>query len=133
MFGLMTKGKEDHSIRDSQVNDLARVREHAMAQENVGLIAEKIEGQLRTPGHPSQKSVSLREAIALGEANRPSGAYRLDADDPHADVQSFHMLANDSSSDSGESQKSDTHPGACWAVYDLIMQTDVLVGSKHQV
>ena len=126
----MTKGKEYYLICDSQANDLAQVREHAMAQEHVGQNSEQIEGRLRNLGHPSQKSVSLREAVALGEANRPLGAYRLDADDPHADVQSLHMLANYSSSDSGEPQRSDTNPEACWAVYDWIMQTDVLGGAS---
>ena len=67
--------------------------------------------------------VALREAIALGE-------HRLDADDPHANVPTFHLPANDSSSDSGESLKSDTNPEVCWTVYDWIVQTDSLVGTS---
>ena len=60
MFGLMTKGKKDNLIRDNRVNDLAQVREHPMAQANIGQVSKKIEGQLRTLGDPSQMSVALR-------------------------------------------------------------------------
>ena len=40
------------------------------------------------------------------------------------------MTANDSSSDSGASLESDTHPEACWTVYEWIVQTDSLVGTS---
>ena len=89
MFGFMTKGKKDNFIRDNQVNDLAQVREHSMAQESIGQVSRKIEERFRTLGDPRQIPAALREAIALGETNRPPGEYRLDADDPQAIVPSF--------------------------------------------
>ena len=66
-------------------------------------------------------SVALREPIALSE--RRLGAY-----DKPTNVPTFHM--NDSSSDSGESEKSDTHPEVCWTALEWIMQTDSLVGTS---
>ena len=65
-----------------------------------------------------------REAMVFGGARRPPGMYRLDADDPGAGVPWYHMSGSDSSSDSGDSQKTETNPEACWTVYEWIMPTE---------
>ena len=95
------------------VHDLAQVREQAMAKEHVRQVYKIIKDQLRSLGDPRQMPVALREPIALRE-------HRLDADDRSPIVQAYHLPANDSSSDSGEALKSDTHPEACWTVHEWI-------------
>ena len=94
-----------------------------MANGNVGQVSKIIENQLRVLGDPRQMSVALREPVALRE-------HRLDADGQPPVEQTYHMTANDSSSDSGESRKSDTNPEACWTVYDGIVQTDSLLRTR---
>ena len=120
-LGFMQKGSHKNSIRDHQVADLAQVREQAMAKEAVSHVSKIIEDQLRGLADPRQMSVALREPIALKE-------HRLDAYDKPLNVQTFQL--NDSSSDSGGSEKSDTHPEVCWEVLEWIGQTDSLVGTS---
>ena len=60
----------------------------------------------------------LRDTIHLQQ-------YRLDADDEHQNVPVHQM--NDSSSDSGVSVKSETHPEICWEACEWIKSTDPMV------
>ena len=73
-LGLMTKGRQNKTIRDHQVNDLAQVRAQATVKEKVGQVSKIVEDHLRGLGDPRQMSVALREPIALCE-------HRLDAYD----------------------------------------------------
>ena len=62
----------------------------------------------------------LRDPIHLQE-------YWLDADDEHPNVPVHQM--NDSSSDSGGSVKSETHPEVCWDALEWIKPTDPTDGT----
>ena len=110
-IGLMQQGKEKNLIRDNQVVHLAQVREQEMAKEMANQISEIIEEQLRGFRNPDQLTEPLRDTIHLQQ-------YRLDADDEHQNVPVHQM--NDSSSDSGGSLKSETHPEICWEAHGWI-------------
>ena len=119
-LGLMQQGQEDNLIRDNQVVHLAQVREQEMAEEMANQISEIIEEQLRGFRNPDQLTEPLRDTIHLQR-------YRLDADDEHQNVPVHQM--NDSSSDSGGSVKSETHPEICWEAHEWIKSTDPMVGA----
>ena len=99
ILGLMAEGQGENLIRDNQVSDLVHMREHRVGQENVGQVARVIEEHALALRRPP-----LREAFVFGDAKRPPGMYRLDADDPGAGAVWHHMPGKDSSSDSGDSQ-----------------------------
>ena len=126
ILGFMIEGKGENLIRDDQVIDLVHMREHEMAQGNGEKVARVVEEHILALRPPS-----LREAMVFGGARRPPGMYRLDADDPGAGVPWYHMPGSDPSSDSGELQKSETNPEACWTVYEWIMLTDGFIGTSR--
>ena len=99
ILGLMTEGQDENLVRDNQVIDLVHMREHQMAQENVGQVAKVIEEHVLALRHPPLRGAS----VFGGLANGPPDMFRLDADDPGAGALWYHMLGSDSSSDSDDS------------------------------
>ena len=88
-------------------------------------ISEIIEEQLRGIGHPDLLTEPLRDTIHLKR-------HRLDDDEEHRDVPVRQMTVhqmNDSSSESGGSVKSETHPEICWEAYEWIKSADPMVGA----